>query len=55
MKLGKDSFFSFFRTKEGKINKITELTNAIANADRDIECLDVLHKIIVLQLNQAAI
>lgn len=48
MKEGKDTFKTFFKTKEGKINKITELTNAIQIADRDIECLKVLHKIIVL-------
>ena len=55
MKQGKDTFFTFFKSKEGKINKITELTNSIASCERDIECLDLLHKIIVLQLNQAAI
>ena len=29
MKDGKDTFKSFFRSKEGKINKITELTESI--------------------------
>ena len=51
MKDGKDTFRSFFRSKEGKINKITELSEAISRADRDIECLDLLYKIVVLQLN----
>ena len=55
MKDGKETFKSFFRSKEGKINKITELTESIQRADRDIECLDLLYKIVVLQLNQAAI
>lgn len=55
MKQGKDTFASFFRSKEGKVNKITELTEAIQKAERDIECLDLLYKIVVLQLNQAAI
>lgn len=55
MKLGKETLRSFFKSKQGKIDKITRLTNSIASADRDIECLDALHKIIVLQLNQAAI
>ena len=55
MKDGKDTFRSFFRSKEGKINKITELSESIQRADRDIECLDLLYKIVVLQLNQAAI
>ena len=55
MKEGKDTFRSFFMSKESKVNKITELTEAIARADRDIDCLDLLYKIVVLQLNQAAI
>ena len=55
MKDGKDTIKSFFRSKEGKINKITTLSEAITRADRDIECLDLLYKIVVLQLNQAAI
>jgi len=55
MKDGKDTFKSLFRSKEGKVNKITELTENIAKAERDIECLDLLYKIVVLQLNQAAI
>ena len=55
LKDGKDTFTSFFRSKEGKVNKITELTESISKAERDIECLDLLHKIVVLQLNQAAI
>lgn len=48
MKDGKDTFRSFFRSKEGKINKITELSESIQRADRDIECLDLLYKIVVL-------
>ncbi len=55
MKDGKDTFKSLFRSKEGKVNKITELTENIAKAERDIECLDLLYKIVILQLNQAAI
>jgi len=55
LKDGKDTIFTFFRSKENKINKITELTESIQKADRDIECLSVLYKIVVLQLNQAAI
>ena len=52
---GKETILSFFRTKQGKVDRITELTNYITQLDKDIECLSVLHKIIVLQLNQAAI
>ena len=55
MKDGKDTLKTFFMGKDSKINKITALTNKIINSDRDIECLSLLHKIIVLQLNQAAI
>ena len=55
MQEGKDTFKSFFMSKEGKVNKITDLTNSITNSEKDIECLGLLHKIVVLQLNQAAI
>ena len=55
IKYGKDTFKSLFRSKEGKVNTITELTENTAIAKRDIECLDLLYKIVVLQLNQAAI
>ena len=48
MKDGKDTIRSFFRSKEGKISKITDLSEAILKADRDIECLDLLYKIVVL-------
>ena len=41
--------------KRDKITRITELTNSLAAADQEIECLGLLHKIVVLQLNQAAI
>lgn len=39
------------RTKDSKISRITELTNRIINNEKDIECLSLLHKIVVLQLN----
>ena len=55
MKEGQSTLRSFFMGKDAKINRITELTNSIQNAGKDIECLSLLHKIIVLQLNQAAI
>ena len=55
MKEGNNSFKTIFMGKDSKINRITSLTNKIISADRDIECLSLLHKIIVLQLNQAAI
>ena len=55
MKEGQNTLRSFFMGKDAKINRITELTNSIQNAEKDIECLSLLHKIIVLQLNQAAI
>ena len=52
---GHSTLRSLFMGKDSKINRITELTNSIQNAEKDIECLSLLHKIIVLQLNQAAI
>lgn len=55
MREGKESLRTFFMRKETKITRITELTNKIINAEKDIECLDLLHKIVVLQLGQAAI
>ena len=55
LKDGKDTFRTFFRSKEGKINKITALTESVQRDERDIECLSLLYKIVVLQLNQAAI
>ena len=38
-------------SRESKISRITELTNRIVMAEKDVECLDLLHKIVVLQLN----
>lgn len=55
MQQGKESLRTFFMSKDSKISKITELTNRIANIEKDIECFGLLQKIIVLQLNQAAI
>lgn len=37
------------------MNKITSLTHSISDAEKQIECLDLYIKILVLQLNQAAI
>jgi len=51
MREGKESLRTFFMRKDSKISRITDLTNRIINNERDIECLDLLHKIVVLQLN----
>ena len=51
MKEGKDSVKTLFMGKNSKINRITALTKKILDSDRDIECLALVHKIIVLQLN----
>ena len=51
LKEGQNTLRSLFMGKDSKINRITELTNSIQNAEKDIECLSLLHKIIVLQLN----
>lgn len=50
---GTHSIFSvaMLRSKDSKISRITELTNRIINSEKDIECLSLLHKIVVLQLN----
>ena len=45
---GKESLRTFFMSKDSKISRITNLTNSIGALERDIECLDLLHKIIVL-------
>ena len=42
---------TFFMSRDSKISRITGLTNRILASERDIECLDLLHKIVVLQLN----
>jgi len=51
LNLGKSSLKTFFSSKEGKVNRITELTHKISNGEKEIECLDLYLKIIVLQLN----
>ena len=55
MQAGKDSLRTYFMTQQGKVNKITQLTEEVVKAENDIECLGLLHKIVVIQLNQAAI
>ena len=45
---GKGSVKQWFMTKNDKINRITELTLNINSAGQDIECLGLLHKIVVL-------
>jgi len=44
-----------FATKDGKVNRITELTRKIQGYDKEQECLDLYLKILTLQLNHAAI
>jgi hypothetical protein len=55
LNLGGKSFKTLFSSNEGKVNRITELTRKISNGEKEIECLDLYLKILVLQLNQAAI
>lgn len=45
---GKSTFKSFFSSKEGKVNRITELTHKISNGEQEIDALDLYLKIIVL-------
>jgi hypothetical protein len=51
MKEGKDTLRTYFMSQTGKVNKITELTDSVIKAESDIECLGLLHKIVVIQLN----
>lgn len=55
LNLGGKSFKTLFSSNEGKVNRITELTHKISKGEKEIECLDLYLKILVLQLNQAAI
>jgi hypothetical protein len=52
---GKTSFKTLLSSKEGKVNRITELTRKISGGEKEIECLDLYLKILVMQINQAAI
>lgn len=52
---GKETIKTFFMSKKEKVSKITILNASINAAGQDIECLALLHKIVVIQLNQAAI
>ena len=46
---------SFFTSKDHKVNKITELSENMQRLEKDMECLDMLFRIVVLQLNNGAI
>mmetsp|Transcript_40904 Transcript_40904/g.53590 ORF Transcript_40904/g.53590 Transcript_40904/m.53590 type:complete len:179 (-) Transcript_40904:356-892(-) len=48
MREGKKTLRTLFMSKDSKISRITNLTNSISATERDIECLELLHKIIVL-------
>lgn len=52
---GKNTVGTIFMSKDGKVNKITALTHSISQAEREIECFDMYLKILILQINQAAI
>jgi hypothetical protein len=42
-------------TKDGRVDKITNLTRNVSAAQKDMECYQILIKLLTLQLNQAAI
>ena len=44
-----------FASKDGKVTRITDLTRKISTGEKEIECLDLYLRILVLQLNQACI
>jgi hypothetical protein len=48
---GKSTLKTLFTSKDGKVNRITELTNKISGGEKEIECLELYLKILVLQLN----
>lgn len=52
---GKSSFKTLFSSKEGKVNRITELGHKISNGEKELDAFDLYLKIVVLQINQAAI
>lgn len=45
---GNESIKSFLMSKEQKVNRITKLNKSIQDSELDIECLGLLHKIVVL-------
>ena len=55
LNLGKSTLKTLFTTKDGKVTRITELTRKLSNGEKEIECLDAYLRVIVLQINQAAI
>lgn len=52
---GKSTLKTMFTSKDGKVNRITELTRKIAGSEKEMECIELYVKIIILQINQAAI
>jgi hypothetical protein len=52
---GKNTLTTIFMSKDGKVNKITNLTRTISQSEKELECMNLFLKICVLQLNQAAI
>ena len=48
LNLGGKTFKTLFSSNEGIVNRITELTHKISKNDKEIECLDVYLKILVL-------
>ena len=55
LKNNKVKIKSLFKSKETKINKITELTENMKRLEMDINCIDKLFRTIILQLNHGAI
>ena len=47
MNQGKATFSSIFMTRDGKVNKITELTNEISHAEKEIDFINQLYKLVV--------
>ena len=50
-KLQRGNFMaSVFKTKSGKINRITELTESVEALEKEIDCAEVITKIVFLYL-----
>ena len=51
MRQGKDNIYTFFMSNAQKRTKITDLQRSTGEEALSIECLELIHKITVLQLN----
>eukprot|EP00347_Sterkiella_histriomuscorum_P019166 403342692 len=55
LKKGEKTIKTIFMSKKGQINKITQLTQKITDAEKQMECFDLYLKIVTMQQLHAAI